>query len=146
MVSYLNVVIGLGVGALVVIQGGMNARLLGAVGGTVPTSFINFTIGAIALLAATIVTGQLSSVHLLSQAPRWSLIGGCAGALLVMGTAFIIPRIGTANTVALLVCGQALMSLVFDHFGLLGVPVMQITLNRMVGCGLLALGALLIGR
>jgi transporter family-2 protein len=146
MGPYLNILVGLGVGALVVIQGGMNSRVMMALGGTMPATLVNFIIGAIFLLAVMVVTGNLTSFQGISQTPRWTLFAGVAGVLLVMGTAFLIPRIGAAHTVALLVVGQALTSLVVDHFGLLGMPVVQISMIRLVGCGLLALGAVLVGR
>lgn len=146
MAPYLNILVGLAVGALVVIQGGMNSRVMMALGGTMPATLVNFIIGALFLLAVMIVTGHVTSLQGISQTPRWTLLAGVAGVLLVMGTAFLIPRIGAAHTVALLVVGQALTSLAFDHFGLLGMPVIQISTVRVVGCGLLALGAVLVGR
>ena len=146
MGQYLNILIGLGVGALVVIQGSMNSRVMTALGGAMPATLVNFTIGALALCAVMLVTGQITLLQGVSQAPRWGLLAGVAGVALVMGTAFLIPRIGTAHTIALLVCGQALTGLLFDHFGLLGVPVMTISMGRLLGCGFLVLGALLIGR
>jgi bacterial/archaeal transporter family-2 protein len=146
MAGYLNVVVGLAVGALVVIQGAMNTRVMTALGSAMSATLVNFIIGAVTLFGVMVVTGHIATVQNLSQAPRWSLLAGVAGAMLVMGTAFLIPRVGTAQVVALLVCGQALTSLVFDHFGLLGVPVMEISLSRLAGCGLLVLGAVLIGR
>jgi|LauGreDrversion4_2_1035121.scaffolds.fasta_scaffold70324_3 transporter family-2 protein len=146
MGTYLNILVGLGVGALVVIQGGMNSRVMIALGGTAPATLINFIIGALFLLAAMIVTGSFTSLQGISQAPRWTLLAGVAGVMLVMGTAFLIPRIGAAHTIALLVVGQALTSLIVDHFGLLGMPVIQVSVTRLIGCGLLALGAVLVGR
>ena len=146
MGAYMNILVGLGVGALVVIQGGMNSRVMMALGGTMPATLINFIIGAIFLLAVMVVTGNLTSLQGISETPRWTLLAGVAGVLLVMGTAFLIPRIGATHTVALLVVGQALTSLIVDHFGQLGMPVIQISMVRVVGCGLLALGAVLVGR
>ena len=146
MGAFVNILIGLGVGALVVIQGGMNSRVMQALGGAMPATLVNFIIGAMALFAVMVITGSVTSLSGVAQAPRWSLLAGVAGVMLVMGTAFLIPRIGTAHTVALLVVGQALTSLAFDHFGLLGVPVIQISMTRLIGCGLLALGAIVIGR
>lgn len=146
MGAFVNILIGLGVGALVVIQGGMNSRVMQALGGAMPATLVNFIIGAMALFAVMVITGSVTSLSGVAQAPRWSLLAGVAGVMLVMGTAFLIPRIGTAHTVALLVVGQALTSLAFDHFGLLGVPVIQISIARLIGCGLLAAGAILIGR
>jgi transporter family-2 protein len=146
MGALVNILVGLGVGALVVIQGGMNSRVMVALGGAMPATLINFIIGALALFACMVITGSVTSLSGIAQVPRWSLLAGVAGVVLVMGTAFLIPRIGTAHTVALLVLGQALMSLAFDHYGLLGVPVIEISITRLFGCGLLALGAILIGR
>ncbi|MEY4668830.1 MAG: hypothetical protein RL518_1529 [Pseudomonadota bacterium] len=146
MGAYVNILVGLGVGALVVIQGGMNSRVMMALGGTMPATLINFIVGAIFLFAVMVVTGHLTSLQGISEVPRWGLFAGVAGVLLVMGTAFLIPRIGSAHTIALLVCGQALSSLIFDHFGLLGMPTIQVSMSRLIGCGLLAAGALLIGR
>jgi len=146
MGAYMNILVGLGVGALVVIQGGMNSRVMMALGGTMPATLINFIIGALFLLAVMVVTGNLNSLQGISETPRWTLLAGVAGVLLVMGTAFLIPRIGATHTVALLVVGQALTSLIVDHFGLLGMPVIQISMVSVVGCGLLALGAVLVGR
>ena len=141
-----NVLVGLAVGALVVIQAAMNARVMTALGSAMSATLVNFTIGTIALLGVVVATGQLGTLQNISQAPRWSLVGGLAGVLLVAGTAYLIPRIGTAHAVALFVCGQAIASLIFDHFGLLGVPVIEISMSRVIGCALLALGAILVGR
>jgi transporter family-2 protein len=146
MGPYINILIGLGVGALVVIQGSMNSRLVMVLGGAMPVALVNFMVGALALFAVMVVTGNLTLLQGISQVPRWNLLAGVAGAVLVMGTAFLIPRIGTASTVALLVCGQALTGLIFDHFGLLGMPVIEISMTRIIGCAVLALGAILIGR
>lgn len=146
MGPYLNVLVGLAVGALVVIQGAMNTRVMLAMGSAMSATLVNFIIGAITLFGLMVVTGHLSTLQNLSQAPRWGLLAGVAGVLLVMGTAFLIPRIGTAHVVALLVCGQAFTSLLFDHFGLLGVPVIEISMTRVIGCLLLGGGALLVGR
>ena len=146
MGQYLNILIGLGVGALVVIQGSMNSRIMMALGGAMPATLVSFVVGTLALFSVILVTGHISLLQGLSQAPRWSLLAGVAGVALVMGTAFLIPRIGTAHTIALLVCGQALTGLVFDHFGLFGMPVITISFGRIVGCGFLVLGAVLLGR
>jgi transporter family-2 protein len=146
MGSYVNLLVGLGVGALVVIQGGINSRVMMSLGGAMPATLVNFIIGALFLFAIMIATGHIPSLRAISEVPRWGLLAGVAGVLLVMGTAFLIPRIGTAHTVALLVLGQALTSLIFDHFGLLGMPVISISTSRLLGCGLLAAGAILVGR
>jgi transporter family-2 protein len=46
--------------------------------------------------------------------------------------------------VALIVVGQMLTSLAFDHFGLLGVPVRPASAVRIAGAACLLVGAVLI--
>lgn len=146
MNTYLNLALGLGVGALVVIQGAMNTRLAESTGSVVPTTLINFSVGALVMLVAAFLGGYLSSVPHVVDAPKWSLLGGVLGAVLVTGIAFLIPRIGAAHVVALVACGQALTGLLFDHFGLLGIPRLSVSLARVVGCLLVVAGTLIMGR
>ena len=49
---------------------------------------------------------------------------------------FLLPRLGAATVVALIVVGQMLGSLAFDHFGLLGVPQHAASPLRILGAGL----------
>ena len=145
MGTYLNIALGLGVGILVVIQGAMNARLTTVLGSVLPTTLVNLSIGALVVLAASALWGELLSVARVAEAPRWSLIGGALGACLVMGVSFLIPRIGAAYVVALIACGQALAALLFDHFGWLGVPQMSVSLYRIIGTLLVVFGTMLFG-
>ena len=57
---------------------------------------------------------------------------------------FLIPKLGAATFIALLVAGQMLCSLAFDHFGLLGIPVHPASLVRLAGAAFLILGVVLI--
>ena len=56
----------------------------------------------------------------------------------------LAPRLGVAMTFSLIVLGQMLITLVIDHFGLLGVPVQQVTLSRVAGILLVIGGVVLI--
>ena len=143
---YLNLALGLGVGALVVIQGAMNTRLAEATSSVISATLINFSIGALVIFAVALISGHLSSISHVVDAPKWSILGGALGAILVMGLAFLIPRIGAAHVVALVACGQALTGLVFDHLGVMGIPRLSASAPRVLGCLLVALGTLLVGR
>ena len=56
----------------------------------------------------------------------------------------MVPRLGAATVLAQIVVGQMLGSLVFDHFGLLGIPQHPATLIRLAGTAFLILGVVLI--
>ena len=56
----------------------------------------------------------------------------------------LIPRLGAATVLALLIAGQLLSAIAFDHFGLFGLERHPIDLGRMAGAALLIGGVLLI--
>ena len=59
-------------------------------------------------------------------------------------TVVLVPRLGVALTFSLIIAGQMLVTLVIDHFGLLGVPVKEVTLARIGGILLITAGVVLI--
>lgn len=56
----------------------------------------------------------------------------------------LIPRLGAATVLALLVAGQLLASIALDHFGLFGLPQRPVDLSRLAGAVLLLGGVVLI--
>ena len=77
----------------------------------------------------------------------WTLyLGGACGFVILLGLAFVFPKIGAAWAIALVVLGQSTAALLIDHYGWLGMPAAPITLPRIAGLALVALGTALIQR
>ena len=76
--------------------------------------------------------------------PWISWTGGLFGAIFVGTAILMVPRLGAATTLALIVVGQMFGSLTFDHFGLLGLPQQAASPIRMAGAACLILGVVLI--
>jgi bacterial/archaeal transporter family-2 protein len=74
----------------------------------------------------------------------WNWIGGPLGALIVLAGATIIPKLGAAKFIALVVAGQLLSSVLMDHFGLLGLTVQPINSWKAVGVLLVVAGVICI--
>jgi transporter family-2 protein len=55
------------------------------------------------------------------------------GFVVILSLAFLFPKIGAALAIALLVLGQGVAALAIDHFGLLGMPQVSVTLTRVGG-------------
>jgi transporter family-2 protein len=72
----------------------------------------------------------------------WS--GGLFGAIFIGLAIVLIPQLGAATFFALLIAGQMLGSITFDHFGVLGVPVHPVSAIRLAGAVLLVAGVILI--
>jgi transporter family-2 protein len=62
------------------------------------------------------------------------------------GRRTLLPRLGAATVVALIVLGQMLGSMLFDHYGWLELPKHPADWQRIVGVLLLICGAVLIRR
>jgi bacterial/archaeal transporter family-2 protein len=138
------VVFALLAGAMLPIQFGINAQLAEWVGGSVRAAFISFFVGMVALFVAVLTTARGGWPDRAGDAPWWVWIGGLLGAFYVLGSIVTAPKLGAATLVALILAGQAVASLLVDHYGWVGFPEHPITALRVVGVALLAGGVLLV--
>ena len=58
----------------------------------------------------------------------------------------LAPNIGIANTLAASIAGTLIVSVAFDHFGLIGLPVQPVNATRIVGCVGMLISLVLIQR
>ena len=73
------------------------------------------------------------SIWGIADASAWIFTGGLFGAISVYGTLLIAPFIGMARLYMCVVLGQLSSSLVYDHFGVLGVTQQSATPLRISG-------------
>ena len=108
-------------------------------------ALVSFVVGALALLAVvlTVARGWPGAARL-ADAPWWVWIGGVLGAFYVVGSIVVAPRLGAVALVAVILAGQALASVLVDHFGWVGFEEHPITLGRVAGIALLAAGVALV--
>ena len=75
--------------------------------------------------------------------PWYALVAGALGLIVVGGVSFMIPRIGVAASITLIIAGQLAISSVLDHYGLLGVHIHHMNWQRILGLIIVFVGALL---
>jgi len=135
----------LALGAILPTQAAINARLAKSVGGPVSAAFVSFGVGTLALLVYLLLSRQ---IHIqsatLQQSPWWIWTGGLLGTFFVAGIVILLPRLGVALSFSLVVAGQMAAAIIFDHFGLLGIPIREISLGKIIGAILLIAGVALI--
>jgi transporter family-2 protein len=108
-------------------------------------AFISFFVGTVALFIYAIASGSsLGNLALAKNATPVAWIGGLLGAFFVTATVTLVPRLGVAMTFSLIIAGQMIVTLVIDHFGLLGVPLKEISFARIGGILLITVGVVLI--
>lgn len=132
-------------GAALSIQAAMNAVLAGGAGHPLWAAVISFSVGLIALLlVGAVARAPLPALGMVSVLPWWAWIGGALGAVYIASSIIVIPKLGAASLVALVVAGQMLTSLALDHFGAFGLQEQGLTIWRAFGALLLIAGVVLI--
>lgn len=143
--QFLFIFVALLVGAFLPLQVGVNSKLAESVDSPLVSALLSFCVGTIALLSYILITGApLANAVNAKNASPIAWIGGLLGAFYVATSIILLDKLGAATTVTLIIAGQMLMSLVMDHYGLLGVPVREISLARVGGAALVILGVVLI--
>jgi transporter family-2 protein len=134
-------------GAALPVQFSINAVLRGFVGGPAVAATVSFVGGMLALIVVALVLRESWPLgEAVARAPGWAWVGGLLGALYVLATIVVIPRLGAATTVGLILAGQVLASIVIDHFGLIRVPVHELNIPRLAGAVLIVIGVALVQR
>lgn len=109
------------------------------------SAFVSYFGGAVALAALLVILRE--PIFDLASAARVPLIawaGGIFGAIFIATSVIMVPRLGVATVMTLIIVGQLLSSLVFDHLGLFGAPQHQITFVRLLGAACLIGGAAMV--
>lgn len=134
-------------GVSVVVQQLLNANLRTALGSAAWSGAVSYALGlACTALLVLALRDPLPSAAVAARIPWWAWAGGLFGAVFIVLAILLVPRLGGAAFIALVVAGQMLASLVADHFGLLGLAQRAVDLPRLVGVALLVGGVVLIRR
>jgi bacterial/archaeal transporter family-2 protein len=143
--NWFSVTLAFVAGAVLPLQAGINSQLKGYAGSAVMSAFISFLVGTVALFAMTIgLRLPWPALSVLAQAPWWAWTGGLLGAVLVYLSIVLAESLGAAVMVALIITGQMVVSLILDHYGLVGYARHPINPARVLGTVLLLAGVFLI--
>lgn len=143
--TYFFIVLAIVAGMMMPTQAAINSKLADEVNGPILAAFVSFVIGTLALLIYILATGiPLGNLASIKNASFISWTGGFLGAFFVASSVVLVPKLGVALTFSLLIAGQMLITLVLDHYGLLGLPVKEVSVQRVLGVLLIVGGAVLI--
>lgn len=117
------------------------ARLLGS-GPMANVPF--FAVALVSSLVIAIATGsRVEQFQKIGTLPLWLLTAGIMSAGMIIGSSYLIPRIGIGAFFVLLVSGQVLAGMIFGYFGLFGVPASALTFGKVAGAVLVISGVYL---
>ena len=99
--------------------------------------------GILALTALLVVRRSIGGIGEAVAGPKWQLLGGAMGAFIVLAITVAGPRIGVVATTAFLIAAQFSLAAVIDRYGWFGVERVAFSWPRVLGIGLLVVGAAL---
>lgn len=146
--KYLFFILPLIAGLTITTQAGVNSQLKVAVNNNQwVAAFISFVVGTIILgLVIMLTRQQIPTMNQLQSINLYKYAGGLLGAFFVTVIIFSVQHIGSAKVFALVIAGQLLMALIYDHFGLFGFKPSPVNWQKLLGVMLLIGGAWLINR
>lgn len=141
---YALVMLAAGIG--IPVLAALNAQLGNRIGSPAAAATILFIVALCATTAILVLTTGVTPLANVPAQPRYLLLAGFLVAFYVLSITWIAPRFGVGNAIFCVLLGQLLAASVIDHFGLLGAVARPLTLVRVSGIGLMALGVLLTQR
>ena len=136
--SLLMLVAGIGIPVMATLNAGLGQRLESPIA----ASAVLALVGAVLFAAALAVVGPPPLARFAAVPPTYYL-GGLFFVLYILGITIAAPRIGLGNAVFFVLLGQLIAATVIDHFGLWGAVPTPVTLRRLLGLAVMALGVYL---
>jgi transporter family-2 protein len=131
-------------GIAVGLQGPLSSMITEQIG-VMESIFIVHISGAL-LIGIPLVLRRGGNLGEWRHLPWYALLSGASGLVIIAALSFAIPRVGVAATVTLVVAGQLVLSVLVDHFGLMGTETRHVDLPRLIGVVVLFVGVWLIVR
>lgn len=133
------------IGAAISVQPPINATMARCLGNPLLAASISIFISLVVVIMLWLGwdkgAGDISQVRML---PWWVIIGGIVGVVFVAGSVVVAPVLGVALFFVCVVAGQLIGSTLMDHFGAFGLIVKPINTMKLIGIGLVLLGAALV--
>ncbi len=131
---------------MVVIQGGINARLGVMLNNALlATSTALVMSASFTLIAVFTTVRQFPSMNQLQVIPIYMwFTGGILSFMAVTLFYYIIPKVGISTTVTFGLAGQILFAAIAGHYGWFGMPVEPLGIRKIAGILVMVAGVILI--
>jgi transporter family-2 protein len=139
--------LGIAGGASFVAQATVNSELSRALDSPSWAAFVSYLGGTVVMLLVLGLTrAPVLTSTAVGRSSWWAWSGGVFGVVYVLIVIVLLPRLGAATVITLLVFGQMLTSLIVDHYGLFDLTQRSADVPRVIGAGLVFAGVILLRR
>jgi bacterial/archaeal transporter family-2 protein len=125
------------------VQVAVQGRLGDRVGSREAVATASLIGAVVALIVLVLARRSLAGVGEALGSPKWMLLGGVMSALIILAITVAGPRIGIVATTAVLIAAQLTLATVIDRQGWFGVERIAVQWPKLLGIGLLFVGAAL---
>ena len=134
-------------GVAMTIQSGINSQLRVATNHPLLSALLSFLGGTLILILLVLFSKQaLPSMNELGSISWYKFTGGLLGAFVVFVVLLSVKEVGASNMFVLIVAGQLITALAMDHFGILGMKMNPVSIQKIAGILLVVAGAYLVNR
>jgi transporter family-2 protein len=134
-------------GVLVTFQPLLNAIVARAIGSPFGATLVSLLVSLAGALVLVAFTGRGTMTReTLATVPWWAFLAGLVGVIFVLSGVTLAPVTGALLFFMGVIGGQLLGAMLADHFGLFGLAVRHVTLERLLGLALVLGGAILVQR
>ena len=121
----------------------MNSSVARYLGSSIAAAVTFFVVALITSVLIFILSGEYSSIAKIGHVPAYLYLAGFISSFIIVGTTFLIPKIGARTFFIMLLSGQILMAIIVSHFGIMESHRDTITLKKILGATLVIAGAFL---
>ncbi|MBP6191207.1 MAG: DMT family transporter [Acinetobacter sp.] len=124
----------MGVGMAMAFQTAINSQLREYLHSPLQAALLSFLVGSMLLVVLVFVQNvEKPSMAQLAYMPWFLWFGGCLGVYAISMSIYTAPKLGFLTFSGVVVFGQLLISMLLDHFGLLGTAKTAINWQRLLG-------------
>lgn len=134
----------MGIGIAMTLQTAINTQLREYLYSPLQAALFSFLVGTI-VLAIMVFFQQVPkpNLHEIVHLPWYMWLGGVLGVYAISLSIYAAPKLGYLTLSGLILFGQIAMSMLVDHFGVLGTEKAPINWQRLLGGVVIFIGVLL---
>ncbi len=134
----------MGIGIAMTLQTAINTQLREYLYSPLQAALFSFLVGTI-VLAILVFFQQVPkpNLHEIVHLPWYMWLGGVLGVYAISLSIYAAPKLGYLTLTGLILFGQIAMSMLVDHFGVLGTEKAPINWQRLLGGVVIFIGVLL---
>jgi bacterial/archaeal transporter family-2 protein len=127
-------------GAMLSVYLPMNSAVSKHLGSPITANITFFFVALVTSILMYAIWGDVDTIKKIKDVPLWLYLTGVFSAFMILGTTFLIPKVGVRKFFILTVSGQILMAVIVSHFGFLGMPKDPISIKKIIGAVCIVFG------